>query len=338
MYDLICHGAARRSFRKETSFTAKARIHGRGHELLLEDEEHNDDGHDAEGRARQKHGPVGFPLLQVFQAHGQRQLVVVVDHQHRPQERVPHTAERQDGRRGNGRLRIWQHDAEKHAQPRTAVDDGGVFQVLGNTEEKLAEEYGVSRMTVNKALMELVSREYLTRIQGSGTYVSKMRREGTKTRGMSFRDSLMKKGFKVDTIVLEKKMVTPNKEVAEILNISITSRVMFLKRLRKVHENPIVVQESYLSSKVSEKLFNVDYNQYSLYDSLKEICQTEIVRAKDTVEAKAATGEVCDWLEAEEGFPVLVARRVAYDAENDPIELSNSIYRSDQYVLEIEYK
>ena len=187
-------------------------------------------------------------------------------------------------------------------------------------EEKLAEEYGVSRMTVNKALMELVSREYLTRIQGSGTYVSKMRREGT------------------DTIVLEKKMVTPNKEVAEILNISITSRVMFLKRLRKVHENPIVVQESYLSSKVSEKLFNVDYNQYSLYDSLKEICQTEIVRAKDTVEAKAATGEVCDWLEAEEGFPVLVARRVAYDAENDPIELSNSIYRSDQYVLEIEYK
>ena len=71
---------------------------------------------------------------------------------------------------------------------------------------------------------------------------------------------------------------------------------------------------------------------------MKEICQTEIVRAKDTVEAKAAAGEVCDWLEAEEGFPVLVARRVAYDAENDPIELSNSIYRSDQYVLEIEYK
>ena len=163
-------------------------------------------------------------------------------------------------------------------------------------------------------------------------------REGTNTRGMSFRDSLTKKGFKVDTIVLEKKIVTPNKEVAEILNIPITSQVMFLKRLRKVHENPIVVQESYLSSKVSEKLFNVDYNQCSLYDSLKEICKTEIVMAKDTVEAKAATGEVCDWLEAEEGFPVLVARRVAYDVEYDPIELSNSIYRSDQYVLEIEYK
>ena len=62
-------------------------------------------------------------------------------------------------------------------------------------EEKLAEEYGVSRMTVNKAVMGLVSREYLTRIQGSGTYVSKMRREGTKTRGMSFRDSLTKKRF-----------------------------------------------------------------------------------------------------------------------------------------------
>ena len=84
--------------------------------------------------------------LQVFQAHGQRQLVVVVDYQHRPQKFIPHAAERQDGRRGNGRLRIWQHDAEKHAQPRTAVDDGGVFQILGNAEEKLAEEKDVERI------------------------------------------------------------------------------------------------------------------------------------------------------------------------------------------------
>lgn len=46
------------------------------------------------------------------------------------------------------------------------------------SEDSLAVQYGVSRMTVNKAIMELVNKEYLTRIQGSGTYVSKMRKEG----------------------------------------------------------------------------------------------------------------------------------------------------------------
>ena len=47
------------------------------------------------------------------------------------------------------------------------------------SEDKLAEQFGVSRMTINKALMELVNKEYLTRVQGSGTFVSKMRKEGS---------------------------------------------------------------------------------------------------------------------------------------------------------------
>ncbi|MDD2980809.1 MAG: GntR family transcriptional regulator [Hespellia sp.] len=204
-------------------------------------------------------------------------------------------------------------------------------------EDKLAEQYGVSRMTVNKALMELVNREYLTRIQGSGTYVSKMRKEGSRAKGMSFNDSLTKKGFKVKTTVLEKKMIVPSKEVAELLNVPITSQVLYLKRLRKVHEDPIVVQETYLTSKVSDMLFGIDFTQQSLYASLKKYCNSEIVKAKDTVEAKSACGEVCDLLEVNEGFPVLMSQRLAFASNEVPIELSYSIYRSDQYVLEVEY-
>lgn len=206
------------------------------------------------------------------------------------------------------------------------------------SEDKLAEQYGVSRMTVNKAIMELVNREYLTRVQGSGTYVSKMRKEGSNAKGMSFNDSLTQKGFKVDTTVLEKKMIVPSKEVAEMLNIPITSQVLYLKRLRKVHGEPIVVQEAYLTSKVSDMLLGIDFTQQSLYASLKKYCDTEIARAKDTVEAKEALGEVCELLEVKEGFPVLMSQRLAYDTHETAIELSYSIYRSDQYVLEVEYR
>lgn len=205
-------------------------------------------------------------------------------------------------------------------------------------EDKLAEIYGVSRMTVNKALMELVNREYLTRVQGSGTFVSKMRKEGSSAKGMSFNDSLTQKGFKVQTTVLEKQLVSPGKEIAELLRIPVTSQILYLKRLRKVHEEPIVVQEAYLSGNVSETLVGIDFTEQSLYASLEKYCNIKIVRAKDTVEAKAAEGEVCRLLEVEEGFPVLVSQRVAFDANEMPIELSYSIYRSDQYVLEVEYR
>ena len=205
-------------------------------------------------------------------------------------------------------------------------------------EDKLAEQYGVSRMTVNKALMELVNREYLTRIQGSGTFVSKMRKEGSSAKGMSFNDSLTQKGFKVQTTVLEKELISPSKEIAEWLRIPITSQILYLKRLRKVHEEPIVVQEAYLTGTVSDTLVGIDFTQQSLYASLDKYCGIKIAKAKDTVEAKAAEGEVCSLLEVEQGFPVLVSQRIAYDMNEVPIELSYSIYRSDQYVLEVEYR
>ena len=205
------------------------------------------------------------------------------------------------------------------------------------SEDKLAEQFGVSRMTVNKAILELVDREYLSRIQGSGTFVSKMRKEGSRSKEMSFNDSLTQKGFKVKTIVLEQKIVTPNREVAEALDIPLNEKVMYLKRLRKVHEEPVVIQEAYLKNNVVAALMNIDFTEQSLYASLKQYCGIDIQKAKDTVEAKAAHGEVCEYLEVEEGFPVLVTKRIAFSKEGDRIEVSYSIYRSDQYILEVEY-
>lgn len=206
------------------------------------------------------------------------------------------------------------------------------------SEDKLAEQFGVSRMTVNKALMELVNREYLTRIQGSGTFVSKMRKEGSTSANMSFNDSLTSKGFKVNTKVYDKKLIIPSKEVAELLNIPVTEKVLYLRRLRFVNNEPIVVQEAYLTTAVSSKLINIDFEQYSLYAVLREVCGEEIIRAKDIVEAKAADEEVSQVLCIKSGFPVLKIRRVAFNSMDKPIELSYSIYRSDQYELEVEYK
>ena len=129
----------------------------------------------------------------------------------------------------------------------------------------------------------------------------------------------------------------PSREIAELLNISMNSQILYLKRLRKVLDNPIVVQEAYLTSSVSDILYGIDFTQQSLYASLKKYCQKQIIKAKDIVEAKAADEENCELLEVEPNFPVLVSQRLAFDEHGIPIELSYSVYRSDQYVLEVEY-
>lgn len=206
------------------------------------------------------------------------------------------------------------------------------------SEDKLAEEFGVSRMTVCKALAELVNNEYLTRIQGSGTYVSKIRKEGSQLDIVGFNDSMNKKGFKVNTKVFLKQLEVPSKEIVKRLNIPFTQKVIHLKRLRLVNNEPIVVQDTYLNAKLCEELLEVDFENNALYESIRNICGRNIIRSKDIIEAIAADAETSELLEVKVGFPVLLTQRIAYVDNNVPIELTYSLYRSDQYVLEVEHK
>lgn len=206
------------------------------------------------------------------------------------------------------------------------------------SEEKLAKQFGVSRMTVCKALEELVNNDYLMRKQGSGTYVSKIRKEGSKLDAIGFRDSMTKKGFRVSTNVLKKETETPSKEIASKLEIPLAQNVLHLVRLRKVNGEPIVVQDSYLNLQFCTKLTEIDFEKHALYESIRNICKNEICSAKDVVEAVAADREKCQLLEVKEGFPLLLIKRIAYTENKIPLEYTCSYYRSDQYILEVEYK
>ncbi len=47
------------------------------------------------------------------------------------------------------------------------------------SENELAREFKVARMTVNRALRELTAEQVLTRIQGAGTFVARPKYEST---------------------------------------------------------------------------------------------------------------------------------------------------------------
>lgn len=206
------------------------------------------------------------------------------------------------------------------------------------SEEKLAEYFGVSRMTVCKALSELINKEYLTRIQGRGTFVNKIRKEGSRLDIGGFNDSMVKKGFRVYTRVLLKRLEFPSKEIASKLDIPFTQQVLHLKRLRNVNNEPIVLQDTYVNIKFCEELVDVDFEEKQLYQSIRRICKHNIIRAHDAIEAIGAEEETCKFLNVKVGFPVLLTKRTAYIEDDIPVEFTCSWYRSDKYVLEVEYK
>ncbi len=62
------------------------------------------------------------------------------------------------------------------------------------SEQELAKQFGVSRMTVNRAVRELSSEQILTRVQGSGTYVAQHKYQATLVEIKSIADEVRSRG------------------------------------------------------------------------------------------------------------------------------------------------
>ncbi|HEY0847376.1 MAG TPA: histidine utilization repressor [Noviherbaspirillum sp.] len=64
------------------------------------------------------------------------------------------------------------------------------------SEQELARQFGVSRMTVNRAVRELTAEQVLTRIQGSGTYVAQHKYQSTLVEIKSIAEEVRARGHR----------------------------------------------------------------------------------------------------------------------------------------------
>lgn len=203
------------------------------------------------------------------------------------------------------------------------------------SEPKLAEMYGVSRLTARNAVTELVNDGYLQRIHGQGTFVTKPKFEESSARFSGFFDTMTRKGYTVISKVLFAKEVTPSEEVAEPLHLSGHDTVYQIRRLRSVGKDPIGIQEVFLPAARCSGVLNFDLEHDSIYRFLAEELMLNLKRAREQLEAIAANRECASLLGIKEGSPVLHTKRTTFLSGDIPIEYSISWYRGDSYVLRL---
>lgn len=192
-----------------------------------------------------------------------------------------------------------------------------------DSELKLAERYGVSRMTVRQALGELETGGLVVRRQGSGTYVSKPR---SLQRGMnrlgSFHEEMGLDSKAVKTRLITQEVGVPPEAVATDLRLAAGQTATHLVRLRMLDKQPIAVQESWIPYLLVPGLARDGLTDGSLYKTLQERAGVEIRWAEQKVTAAAAVGDIAALLRLPDGSPVISIRRVSYSAGNEPIEVA----------------
>ena len=202
------------------------------------------------------------------------------------------------------------------------------------SERELIKEFGVSRITVRKAIEELVNEGYLYKIQGKGTYV----KGATKTQDLfsitSCTQDIISLGMTPSRKVVNCEIIDSYPKRAREMELDKSDKLLTIDRVYYADGEPINRTVTYLPIKYFPDLEKHDFKEESLYDILEQKYNLKITRATRTIEAVLAEDDIADLLEVKEGVPVLLFRGTTYGIINNkevPVETFKTNYRTDKY-------
>ena len=205
------------------------------------------------------------------------------------------------------------------------------------SEVQLAKELGISRMTVNKALNELVREGYLFRRQGKGTYVAERRLEYGFFRVTSFNRDMRERGLVPGTKVLKKRVMVASQEVREALQLPPRERVIYVMRLRLANGEPLMLEHRYLNLSLCRPLLEEPLDKESIHDLLIRKYNLPLTRVKQYLEAVALRPAEARLLRVKPYSPALLIHRVTF-TEEQPVTMVKYLYRGDKYRFYADFK
>jgi len=194
------------------------------------------------------------------------------------------------------------------------------------SERRLAEMLGVSRLTVRRALDELVAGGVLTRRQGSGTYVTP-RVEQPLSVLSGFSEDMRARGMVPGSRWVKRERGQASPTEAMTLSLAPGEPVVRLLRVRTADGRPMAVEHAVIPARFLPDPGAVGE---SLYATLKGQGLLP-ARALERIRAVAATERVAELLGVGPGTPVLYIERVSYLSDGTPLEFTRSHYRGDRY-------
>lgn len=204
-------------------------------------------------------------------------------------------------------------------------------------EREICKIQGVSRMTVNKAIMELVSDGILYREQGRGTFVARPKQYKKLSQLIGFSEEMESKGHITSSKIIAFDIKKATHQVKELLELPQDKEyAITIKRLRLIDDEPIAIETVWLARhRFMDMSVETIFGQ-SLYKIFREKYGYMLSGAKETIEPKMLNEFEMELLNQPESQLALQFKKIAYIEDRIPIEYTEAIYRSDKYKYELQ--
>jgi GntR family transcriptional regulator len=207
-------------------------------------------------------------------------------------------------------------------------------------ERRLAEIYGVSRITIRQALDALAREGLLRRGRGraGGTFVQDQPPVAGPPKlagsfGMLYSSKQIERA---DLLVFEQR--SSNAEVAAALHLAPGSDVRYIERLFIAPPGrPLAHVRNFLPLSVGARLRRREMQTMMLHEALVTRHRVKVLEARDEIEATLADSVAARLLDVELGRALVRVRRVLVGPGAEPLALSLMLIATHRYQLVIRH-
>lgn len=202
------------------------------------------------------------------------------------------------------------------------------------SENELAKEFNVSRLTVRQATSQLIQEGFLRSRRGEGTFVTDDHRliDSFGLEFTGFMDDLFYQVGKTQTKSVVIREIDLQKHISEKVKfLPVSDQVIQIKRVRYRGEQSFAYTVNYLPLGLGRQISEKELYQKPLLQIMEQDLGIEFSEAFQTIEAAFADQEVAEKLGITSGLPILFVERIMYTKKQGPVELVQSSYRGDLY-------
>jgi len=157
------------------------------------------------------------------------------------------------------------------------------------SEREFSEDLGVSRMTVRRALTELVNEGLLERRHGSGTYVSKPKVTYESAELVNYIEAMQQRNIATASQLLEFSEIVASRRLADLLKIEIGNPIYRVDILRFANRVPVILERVFFPCVRFVNLEEWDLEKSSIYDLLTSVYKIRLGQISQTVTGSSLT-------------------------------------------------
>lgn len=202
------------------------------------------------------------------------------------------------------------------------VDAGGALP----SERVLSELTGASRVTIRKAIEQLVEEGLILRRHGSGTFLAD-RIEQRTSHLTGFSADARDRGEAPGSIWLVRALSLPTNEEAAVLRLAGGEQVARFGRVRLADGEPLAIEHAVVPASCLDDVHAVGD---SLYSALERAGKRP-ASGEQRLRASLATPVEAGLLSVDEGSELLRIERRTFLEDGTPVEFTRSAYRGDRY-------